>query len=110
MRFHNLEDYRGPVAEPRRIRDPRARQTGWSAERLSQQERQTFPRPAQAKRRVQGRVRLRAQRSGKSRRSGTTGGFFRTRTAWQMPKMRRACVRVRNELCLRKFSRSKQNV
>src|SRR5206468_11259421 len=43
-------------------------------------------------------------------RCSATGGFLRKRAAWQMSKVWRARVRVRNELLVRKFSRSEIGV
>src|SRR5216117_3007268 len=103
MRLHDLENDRRSVAKPRRVRDSGARQAGRAVGRLSQQERQTVSCRAQTQRRVQSRVRFRTERSGERRRTG----FFEPGAAWGMSKVRRARVRIWNELPLREFSRPK---
>src|ERR1051325_6951972 len=108
MRLHDLENDSRPVAEPRRVRDSRARQTGRAIGRLSQQEGQTFPCPVETQRRIQSRIRFWAKRSGERR--CETRGFLRPGAAWQMSKVRRTRVRVRNELYLREFGRPEQDV
>src|SRR6266496_639433 len=93
MRLHDLENDRRPVAEPRRVRDSRPRQTSRAVGRLSQQKGQTVPCLAQTERRVQSRVRFRAKRSGERR--WETRGFFGAGVTWQMSKVRRARFRIR---------------
>src|SRR5204863_6802163 len=70
--------------------------------------RQAFPRRTETERRLQDSVRLRAEWSGERR--CATGGFFNSGAAWQMSQVRRPHLRIRNELCLRKFSWYEQNV